>query len=73
MTHEHIYISNGWTTCNLKSFWTVLVLKVYQNDRQVIMKGFIEQNLFTVEKLLPDKLASNLDHSCYKSSFTSNK
>ena len=49
---RHIILSikiDGQVTCNFTSFSTVF--QSYQDDRQVIMKGFVQWNLLMVDGL----------------------
>ena len=42
---------DGWITCDFTAFSTVF--ESYQDDEKLIMKGCVNETLFTVEKISP--------------------
>ena len=62
---------NGWITCNILSFSTVFQL--YQDDRRVIMKGFVQWNLSMADKISHLQLNSNLGSLAQHASTLSNE
>ena len=59
LTDFILKMMNGWMICDFMSF--LIVLQSYQDDGRVIMKGCVQWNPFTVEKISPQGGAGTRD------------
>ena len=59
LTNFVLRMMNGWMICDFMSF--LIVFQSYQDDGGVIMKGCVQWNSFTVEKISPQGGARTRD------------